>query len=214
MQGAKSNQPVNPPLGREHPDHPLTRNRWEERPFRPAKTPAGWIAYGEVPSHIRMDCQNQERLTGAYPAGEAAATAAMFAARYVESEEDRIGQSENSSGGSRPRRFWNPRINRRRRFPDEAASGAVRRGIVGPARRGLAVSSTWQTSGPATSASGLLPSCTKKQALHPTPHHRPRIEPAQSGTVRKTSNSPRRRKHADPKTAPGAQTRIFQKTDP
>ena len=57
----------------------------EDRPFRPAKTPAGWIAYGEVPPHIRMDYQNQERLAGAYPTRE---TAAMFAARYVVSEVD------------------------------------------------------------------------------------------------------------------------------
>ena len=87
------------------PDHPLPPQPVGDRPFRPAKTPAGWIAYGEVPPHIRMDCQNQERLTGTYPTREAAATAAMPEARYVESEEDRIGQTENSSGGSRPRRF-------------------------------------------------------------------------------------------------------------
>lgn len=74
--------PTGAPVGREHPGYPLTRNRWEDRPFRPAITSVGWIVYGEVPSYIRLDYRNQERLTGCIPLGRPPRR------RDVECEED------------------------------------------------------------------------------------------------------------------------------
>lgn len=64
---------------------------WDDRPFRPVHTQAGWIVIGEVPDGVELDAKLRGSLTKAYPTREAAAAAALLLGAAVKTAKNKDG---------------------------------------------------------------------------------------------------------------------------
>lgn len=64
---------------------------WDDRPFRPVHTQAGWIVIGEVPDGVELGAKLLRSLIKVYPTREAAAAAALLLGAAVKTAENKDG---------------------------------------------------------------------------------------------------------------------------